>query len=1180
MEKYQFVEKKEHTESLWTKETWGMTLCLFGGLGLLILLFGIYILGKVGAGIVGFLLGSIGYFAYPLFAFMIWMGVCLIRDKKPSVKACYSVTLSLAIFFAACIVHTAMSASYNLSTYGIYLASCFQNGLAGYSSAPFGGLLLGFIVYPLLKYTTMVGAILIFSLMTILFGGLFAYFVSGHSFSFMKSPSAKKQRQEPAKIVVEENQAENQEEPVMEESCVPRPMEPVPDPVSAAEPSLPQSPTPFVYQPVPEPRPNVRSVHEDAPRPEQPFGEAYLQSMERFENVVQQYMAQQKEDTGDPYTAPIYRPGSDYQRRNERFYNNAEKVLNQPVRAKEPEPYANVKKRAGVPSKENGKSILYPDKNYDYQSNLIFDSESQFNAKQTNMRGGYKPINFYPQAEQTGDGPRKIVTDTTHAEEPPYFFHDTQENAPSPYSRRVENVSFNRHDESREQPRVMRVDANRPIEVVQPTTKVVEHPVPERRAERIDRTQPATPERFTDRTQPVTPERIDRTPPATPERIDRTQPATPERFTDRTVTPERVEPPRDAPVNAEQENKGDLSFSSIFSSSNNNTGRTQFDLSKVNSNKFADRIQRAKERDSRANLFDDDAAERTPFDRTVERQTPAIGQEPIRQEPIRQEPVRQEPIRQEPVRQEPIRREPVQQEPIRREPVRQEPVRQEPFGADRNDPTSGKVFRAYKAPPFDFFEQYQDTLSANEMEIEENSKIIVDTLGDFRIEADVMKVTSGPTVTRYDIEIPRGIQARKVASYDEDIARRLHVQGGVTIYPNFESGYISIEVPNKDRATVGLAPVLMDPAFRKAKSTSLMFGMGKDVEGRSICGDIVKMTHMLVAGSTGSGKSVFLNELIVSLMMKYSPEELRMILVDPKQVEFVVYQNLPHLMINEIVNDPTRVISILSWAIEEMQRRYTLFQQKTQSGRLVRNIDEYNDTLTDEPKLPKIVIIIDELADLMLRAKKEIEDRIQNLTQKSRAAGIHMVIATQRPSVDVITGVIKSNLPTRVAFRVAQEVDSRTILDDSGAEKLLGKGDMLYKTAEMPSPYRLQCAYLSSEEVQRIVEYVKENNVASFDQSVTEYLNASATAGGEDGGTMPNDEPDPVYIEALRYVVMIGQASISMIQRRCGVGYNRAGKIIEWMESMGYISPFEGAKARTVLLSKEEFEAKYGAGEE
>lgn len=281
-------------------------------------------------------------------------------------------------------------------------------------------------------------------------------------------------------------------------------------------------------------------------------------------------------------------------------------------------------------------------------------------------------------------------------------------------------------------------------------------------------------------------------------------------------------------------------------------------------------------------------------------------------------------------------------------------------------------------------------------------------------------------------------------------------------------------------------------------------------------------------------------------------------------------------MINEIITDIGKVIQSLNWAIGEMNRRYELFEQMSRSGTYVVNIDEYNAALpAGEEKLAKIVIIVDELADLMLAAKKEVEDRIQNLTQKSRAAGIHLIIATQRPSADVITGVIKGNLPTRIAFSVASDVDSRVILDASGAQKLLGMGDLLYLMAGMNTPTRVQGASISSEDAQKVVNYIKANNEADFDEAVSDFINNTRSSGGdseEDG----DDSVEEVYIDALRYIIQSGSASISMIQRKCSVGYNKAGKIIEWMEDMGYISAFDGAKARKVLITKEEFEIKYG----
>ena len=295
-----------------------------------------------------------------------------------------------------------------------------------------------------------------------------------------------------------------------------------------------------------------------------------------------------------------------------------------------------------------------------------------------------------------------------------------------------------------------------------------------------------------------------------------------------------------------------------------------------------------------------------------------------------------------------------------------------------------------------------------------------------------------------------------------------------------------------------------------------------------------------------------------------------------------MYNNLPHLMINEIITDASKAVQSLNWAIMEMNRRYSLFSQMSRSGAYVVNLDQYNAHVEKNQRLPKIVIIIDELADLMLAAKKEMEDRIQNLTQKARAAGIHLIVATQRPSTDVITGVIKSNLATRIAFYVASDVDSRVILDQSGAQKLLGKGDLLYTMPGVATPIRVQSAFISTEESQKVVNFIKANNEAYYDEEATNFINSRGgyagddSSSGGDGSGKDGGSVDPIYIEALRHVIACGSASISMIQRKCSAGYSRAGKIVEWMEEMGYISAFDGAKSRKVLISKEEFESKYG----
>ncbi len=494
-------------------------------------------------------------------------------------------------------------------------------------------------------------------------------------------------------------------------------------------------------------------------------------------------------------------------------------------------------------------------------------------------------------------------------------------------------------------------------------------------------------------------------------------------------------------------------------------------------------------------------------------------------------------------------------------------------------PPKPRVIRPYVRVPLDDFDCRDVQPTANDEEVEETKQNILATLAEFRVNgAEIASVTFGPTVTRYNVAIPRSISPKKVVALDQSIAISLH-SSGVNVYPNYEDGVVSIEVPNKERQFVQLGCMLSGDTFVNAKSSSLMFTMGKDVANRKVYGDISKMIHLLVAGSSGSGKSVFLGALIISLIYKYSPEELRLILIDPKMTEFVIYNGLPHLMINEIITDANKAVQSLNWAIGEMNRRYQLFEKMSRSGTYVQNLDQYNAQLPKAERLPKIVIIIDELADLMLAAKKEMEDRIQNLTQKARAAGIHLIVATQRPSTDVITGVIKSNLPTRVAFYVATDVDSRVILDQTGAQKLLGKGDFLYTMPGLAAPIRVQSAFISPEESQRVVNFIKNNNEAYFDEEATAFINSRGGYAGEASDPLVGDKSgavDPIYIEALKYVILSGSASISMIQRKCSTGYSRAGKIIEWMEDMGYISPFDGAKARKVLITKEEFESKYG----
>lgn len=492
------------------------------------------------------------------------------------------------------------------------------------------------------------------------------------------------------------------------------------------------------------------------------------------------------------------------------------------------------------------------------------------------------------------------------------------------------------------------------------------------------------------------------------------------------------------------------------------------------------------------------------------------------------------------------------------------------------------VWKKYVRPTLDLLFDYPENNNVNTGEIEENKQIICETLANFRIDSRIANVVVGPAITRYDVIIEDRTNIKNALKYRDAIAMAL-MKENVNAYLNYAKGAISIEVPNAKRTTVGLKCMLASSEFINAKPNSLTFTLGKNVDGQVVCPDITKMPHLLVAGTTGSGKSICLSTLIVSLLYKYGPEELRFILVDPKQVEFISYDKLPHLMINEIIYDIDKAMKALNWAIKEMERRYALFKVMTESGIATKNLTEYNAHLPEgEEKLPKIVIILDEFGDLMLQAKKEIESRIIRLVQKARACGIHLILATQRPSVDCITGLIKSNLPTRIGFKVNSFDDSRCIFDIGGAEKLLGKGDLYFRSAENPDLARIQGCFIDTPEVQKVTDFIKANNETYFDESVSDFINKveeeQPEASSSDEGALGDSaaKVDDTFIKALWFCVTSNQASVSMIQRRFPIGYMKACKIIDWMENMNYITQSEGSKPRKVLLSRDEFIQKYG----
>ena len=442
------------------------------------------------------------------------------------------------------------------------------------------------------------------------------------------------------------------------------------------------------------------------------------------------------------------------------------------------------------------------------------------------------------------------------------------------------------------------------------------------------------------------------------------------------------------------------------------------------------------------------------------------------------------------------------------------------------------------------------------------------TLYSFGISAKVENVSVGPAITRYELKPAEGVRVSKIANLADDIALSLAAETIRIEAPIPGKQAVGIEVPNKENEIVPLRDIIDCEAFKNHKS-KLAFALGKDVAGNEVVTDIAKMPHVLIAGATGSGKSVCINTLIASIIYKAKPSEVKLVMVDPKVVELSVYNGIPHLLI-PVVTDPKKAAGALAWAVQEMVNRYSLFASKN-----VRDIKGYNAALESEgegQKLPQIVIIIDELSDLMMVSPKEVEDSICRLAQMARAAGMHLVIATQRPSVDVITGIIKANIPSRIAFSVSSQVDSRTILDMSGAEKLLGKGDMLFYPAGAPKPTRVQGAFVSDKEVEKIVDFVKNNGEATYNDDIIKQIENANSTDKEMDSNDEDDDTDELLMDAIDVVVETGQASTSFIQRRFKVGYARAGRIIDQMEERGIISGFQGSKPREVLMSKERWE--------
>ncbi len=487
----------------------------------------------------------------------------------------------------------------------------------------------------------------------------------------------------------------------------------------------------------------------------------------------------------------------------------------------------------------------------------------------------------------------------------------------------------------------------------------------------------------------------------------------------------------------------------------------------------------------------------------------------------------------------------------------------------------GNVAPPYKFPPKSLLKPSANQRDFNaEAECRDNAVRLEETLESFGIPAKVMQVSRGPAVTRFELQPPPGVKISRITNLANDIALSLAAQGVRIEAPIPGKAAIGIEIPNENVAIVKLRDIIDSAAFNKAKS-KLSFALGKDITGKNVVADLSKMPHMLIAGATGSGKSVCINSIIVSLIYKSSPEDVRMILVDPKRVELSIYNSIPHLLI-PVVNDAKKAAGALNWAINEMSKRYQMFQD-----RRARDIHRYNELALESggkfEKIPQIVIIIDELADLMAVAKNEVEDSIVRLAQLARAAGIHLIIATQRPSVDVITGIIKANIPARIAFSVYSQIDARTILDTTGAEKLLGRGDMLFNPSGAPKPIRLQGAFVTETEVHEVTEFIKSDTTNYADEVIEDVKKMEQSTGkkGKRGAT-EMDEPglDNLVHEGIDVIFDMEQASISLLQRKLRVGYARAARIVDDIERVGAIGPKNGSKPRDIISTRQQAHEK------
>ena len=519
-----------------------------------------------------------------------------------------------------------------------------------------------------------------------------------------------------------------------------------------------------------------------------------------------------------------------------------------------------------------------------------------------------------------------------------------------------------------------------------------------------------------------------------------------------------------------------------------------------------------------------------------------------------------------------LKSEPIVEEKFDVEAARAQMDEMEKAAGDADKPK-----KKYQLPPLDCLNPPKLSLGGgSEAELRDNAEKLIDVLQSFGVRTTLVDIARGPSVTRYELAPAAGVKLSKITGLADDIALNL-AASGVRIAPIPGKTAVGIEVPNKDRDAVNLREVIESPEYKKgAQKSKLSVALGKDISGKICTMDIAKMPHLLIAGTTGSGKSVCVNAMILSILYNATPEEVKLVMIDPKKVEFSKYNGIPHLLV-PVVTEPAKAAGSLQWAVREMLNRYQKF-----SDTGVRDIKGYNQMAAGDPDMevmPQIVIFIDELADLMMATPKEVEDSICRLAQMARAAGMHMVIATQRPSVDVITGLIKANIPSRLSLYVASAVDSRTILDMTGAEKLLGNGDLLFNPVGVSKPTRIQGCFSSDKEIENVVTFIKSQEESEYDESIIKDIEAAAAAtenanqkgGGVNAPSGGGDSSDDLFEQAIQVVLEAGQASTSMLQRKLGVGYARAGRIIDELEEHGIIGEYQGSKPRAVLITKQQW---------